>query len=364
MLTATTSSPHLLQVAFRGVFAALSTPSPLHTAIESGDYETAAMLVRAHPMWVRWKHRGMLPLHAAVARVANCTLEEETGELLPLTEPVRRQRHLLVETLIKSSPDTVHTRVDSNWSLGVANGLTALQIAVTPPSDCAGGAKGPPPPPLDLGVVAALIEAGGPAALLSSAPRVDGDVPPQGFCAKRVLEAELGLLASGAGASYAAEAMWIPAIARALALAAEVEGAGETLCESVDVVGEGLEAIALHHGGDGDTLDVGSDAVATPAVPSVDVHPAHGADLTCDELKARLSERALCELVSQRFFEEFAPDEQRLLFRLAALTRSFDCINTPSRFTAELDVAERGESALETFLSGLRVRCVQASARV
>lgn len=301
------SLPHrfhrFTQVAFRGVFAALSTPSPLHSAIESGNYQTATTLARTHPTWSRWKHRGMLPLHAAVTRAANFILEEETGELLPLTETLRRQRQSLVEALIEADPTSVHVRTDSNWSLGVANGLTALQLAVTSPTDSARGANYPAPP-LDLGVVATLLKAGGPSAMLCGAPRVYDDRAPPDFCAKRTLETELGVLASSAGASYADQAEWLSVIVKYLCEAAEVKGSGDAPSRSIFPDEGAVEETKPNNfkGSDGGESIEGrnnTDGTVTTTL-KIEAHPAHGGDLTCDELKARLGEKALCELLSLR----------------------------------------------------------------
>eukprot|EP00035_Acanthoeca_spectabilis_P002426 m.87531 g.87531 ORF g.87531 m.87531 type:complete len:636 (+) comp11565_c0_seq2:89-1996(+) len=248
------------ETAFSRVFSALSTPTTLHTAIEQGDYAQARTLLEAHPAWHRWKHRGWLPLHVACRREANWMTEDETGEMHELPISVRAARVALIQSLIALDPSSVSVRTDSNWSLGVANGLTAMELAVALPESAL---PDDPIPLVDHQLVEVLMAAQKTPSTLAS-----------------------------------------------------------------------------------------NDPKKLPCTPL----PAHGSDLEPLEFQQRLSDAVLCDLLHIRFFEEFAPDEQKLLFRLAALVRGTDCINTPSRTDAERQTAVKGEGVVEKFLSALRLQ--------
>eukprot|EP00038_Savillea_parva_P000261 m.95146 g.95146 ORF g.95146 m.95146 type:complete len:730 (-) comp10090_c0_seq2:103-2292(-) len=325
------------EAAFSHVFGALSTPTTLHTAIESGDFARARDILTAHPTWYRWKHRGNLPLHAACHRSANWTVDEETCELHPLPTSTHTARVALIEALVAADATTVHVRTDSNWSLGVANGVTPLQLAVLAPSV---GHPADPVPPLDVDIVKILLQAGGDQAATATVMRhgsftgvdqpwcVWDDLAQESTVSQADVDRLKRLCASSTKSTAAATSNG----SRGQGVGSERDGSGS------DGVGV-MRAVRS-------TVD-------SPPPPQPE--PAHGADMTPTEFQNRLSDATLGDLVRIEFFDTFSPDEQRLMFRLAALVRASDCINTPSRTTAERHTATRGESVVESFLTALRV---------
>lgn len=346
------------------VYAALHLDEPpLHAAIIEGNDAEALRLLAKCPKHAQLKHRGKLPLHALIERVAQdepATFDPDTGELF--VKPTPAETAALLQELVAAYPASLDVRTDTNWGLGHADGHLPLQLAVGGHLDgwqCEPTAS-KQPAITDAALASKCLSLN--VHLFKLVASYRPKALDMGGCRLRSIHPDNWTLRGAIRSLQATVGARIHLCSEDEEMLDQLGGALElvglldtTLAESTD------DGSNLPDGASGSKASGGSGGgTAAASVRDVDVAVAVGAeavhygkDWRVAEFQTLLSVERLGELLGVDFFNSYSDEFAEALFAACAQIRMADCLNSPARLVAEAATGDNGEIVLETILESI-----------